>query len=164
MFSRSRNETYPPPRFHVAFFFFLFLVFKRTTIDTWRGQAAVRQARKRASGGEKARGWKDGGGGVAGWRLIFCSLASASSSASGRPHFARAAQLRVERDHPSSCPPFRSRSTPLLFLLLLFAPRSFPISRSRLSRSPYRRSLKTLATMNGAALVETNRKIYRSDR
>lgn len=63
MFSRSRNETYPPPRFHVAFFFFLFLVFKRTTIDTWRGQAAVRQARKRASGGEKARGWKDGGGG-----------------------------------------------------------------------------------------------------
>lgn len=39
-----------------------------------------------------------------GWRLIFCSLASAS----GRPHTSRAAQLRVERDHPSSCPPFHS--------------------------------------------------------
>lgn len=119
MFSRFRNETYPPPpRFHVAFFFFLFLVFKRTTIDTWRGQAVVRQARKRAARAATGARKREGGkteGGVAGWRLIFCSLASASSSASGRPHFARAAQLRVERDHPSSCPPFRSRSTPLLF-------------------------------------------------
>lgn len=52
-----------------------------------------RQARKRTAldnGGEKARGRKDGRG-VVGWRLIFCSLASASSSASGRPHFARGA-------------------------------------------------------------------------
>jgi len=87
-----------------------------------------RQARKRVTlgnGGEKARGRKDGRG-VAGWRLIFCSLASASSSASGRPHFARAARLRVERDHPSSCPSFRSRPTLLLplFIFLPFAPRT----------------------------------------
>lgn len=41
-----------------------------------------------------------------GWRLIFCSLASASSSATGRPHFAQAVKRgsEGEKSHPSSCP------------------------------------------------------------
>lgn len=43
------------------------------TIDTWRG-----------GGGGRGGGERVGGGGRRGWRLIFCSLASASSSASGR--------------------------------------------------------------------------------
>lgn len=50
-----------------------------------------RQGRQRER--ERGRGTRKDERGVAGWRLIFCSLASAS----GRPHFARAAHLGVER-------------------------------------------------------------------
>lgn len=93
------------------------------------GEAGEEESLHSATRDEKARGRKDGRG-VVGWRLIFCSLASASSSASGRPHFARAAQLRVERDHPSSCPPFRSRPT-LLLLLFIFLPFAPHVGRFR---------------------------------
>lgn len=80
---------------------------------------------------EKARGRKDGRG-VVGWRLIFCSLASASSSASGRPHFARAAQ---GGEGPSiilsflSLTSLSSPSPPLHLPTLCFSLWSFPISR-----------------------------------
>lgn len=68
------------------------------TIDTWRGGGGRR-------GGERERG----GGGRRGWRLIFCSLASASSSRRNQP-----GQRVGEGYHPSSRPPFvfRSRSQP----------------------------------------------------
>lgn len=124
-----------------------------------------RQARKRAAldnGSEKVRGREDRRG-VVGWRLIFCSLASASSSASGRPHFARAAQLRVERDHPSSCPPFRSRPTLLLFLFFFFIFLPFASRFSIVSdllRLLHRRSLNTLATMTLVSIETGERREY----
>lgn len=80
-----------------------------------------------------ARGWREtrgrererGGGGRRGWRLIFCSLASASSSRRNQP-----GQRVGEGYHPSSRPPFvfRSRSQP--------SPSFLPFSLSPLVYTP----------------------------
>lgn len=130
-----------------------------------------KRASERRERGEKASRGRQDGRGAEGWRLIFCSLASASSSASGRPHFSRARRTAKGGEGPSiilSSVSLASRLSPspssfytsssYYYYSSLLAPVVFDLLAAAGSseRLPYRRSSRTMfATMTSRSLSET---------
>lgn len=126
VFVPGRN-LFPPPR--LAFFFFLVFRRTRTTIDTWRGRrwSGRREREPRsATGGEKARGRKDGRGvGRVAPHILLISVSIVVSV--GTPSL-RARGAAKGGEGPSiilSSVSLTSHSLSLLlFIFLPFAPRA----------------------------------------